>query len=75
MVRAGEVGNPIMTSPSDQGGRPVTPCQSCHKPDVTAVVLAGAFVYLRCTACGFVFALEDRRRLVRPDHQRRIFSW
>jgi uncharacterized Zn finger protein len=62
-----------MTSPSDQGGRPVTPCQSCHKPSVNAVVLAGAFVYLRCTACGFVYAIEDRRSQVRGDHKRRMF--
>jgi hypothetical protein len=63
-----------MTSPRDQGGRPVTPCQSCQKPSVNAVVLAGAFVYLRCTICGFVFAIEDRRRQVRSDHKGRIFS-
>jgi hypothetical protein len=75
MVRPGEVDNPNMLNPSDQGNRPVTPCQSCQKASMTAVVLAGAFVYLRCTACGFVFAVQDRRSFVRPDHQRRMFSW
>jgi hypothetical protein len=63
-----------MPSPSDQGGRPVTPCPKCRTADVTAVALANEFLYLRCSACAFLFVIEDRRSGVRPEHQGRIFS-
>ena len=56
-----------MPSPSDQGGRPVTPCPKCQTADVKAVALASNFVYLRCRACAFLFVIEDRRSGVRPE--------
>ena len=62
-----------MPSPSDQGGRLVTPCPKCQTADVTAVAIASNFVYLRCRACAFLFVIDDRRSSVRPDHQGRIF--
>ena len=65
----------MTTSPSDQGGRTVTACESCRKAELRAVVIASAFVYLRCAACGYVFAIEDRRRVVRADYKGRIFSF
>jgi len=65
---------PNMPSPSDQGGRPVTPCPKCQAADVEAVALSGNFVYLGCMACAYLFAIEDRRSGVRPEHQSRIFS-
>ena len=64
-----------MPSPSEQSGRAVTPCQKCKRSDVKAVAAASNFVYLRCSACAFLFVIEDRRSGVRPEHQRRIFSW
>ena len=48
-----------MPTPSDQGGRPVTPCPKCRTTDVKAVALAANFVYLRCHACAFLFVIED----------------
>ena len=62
-----------MPSPSDQGGRPVTPCPNCERADVKAVTIAGSLVCLRCRACEFLFVIDDRRSGVRPDHQGRIF--
>ena len=62
-----------MPSPSDQGGRPVTPCPKCRTGDVKAVALASNFVYLRCHACAFLYVIEDRRSGVRPEHQGRMF--
>ena len=63
-----------MPRPSEQGGPPVTPCPNCQRADVTAVAIASNFVYLRCSACAFLFVIEDRRSAVPPDHQGRIFS-
>ena len=63
-----------MLSHTDQGRRPVTPCPNCKRADVTAVVLASNFVYLRCSACAFLFVIEDRRTVVRPEYQGRVFS-
>jgi hypothetical protein len=63
-----------MPSPSDQGGRPVTTCPKCQTACVKAVSLASEFVYLRCSACAFLFVIQDRRSGVRPEHQGRIFS-
>jgi len=60
-----------MPSPSDQSGRPVTPCPNCKTATVTAVILARNFVYLRCATCAHVF----RRTVVRPEYQGRVFSW
>ena len=62
-----------MPSPSDQSGRPVTPCPKCRTADVKAVALASTFVYLRCSACAFLFVIDDRRSGVRPEHQGRMF--
>ena len=61
-----------MPSPSDQGGRAVTPCPRCRTAGVRAVALASNFVYLRCSACAFLFVIEDRRAVARPEHERRI---
>jgi len=57
-----------MASPSDQGGRAVTPCPKCQAADVKAVALASDFAYLRCCACAFLFVIEDRRSSVRSAH-------
>ena len=62
-----------MPNTSDQSGRPVTPCPNCQRADITAVVLARNFVYLRCCTCAFVFVMEDRRRVVRPELKGQIF--
>ena len=63
-----------MPTPSDQGGRPVTPCPKCRTTDVKAVALAANFVYLRCRACAFLFVIEDRRGDVCAERQGQIFS-
>ena len=54
-----------MPGPSDLGGRPVTTCPRCQTASVKAVSVASNFVYLRCSACAFLFAIEDRRSGVR----------
>jgi transcription elongation factor Elf1 len=59
-----------MPGPSDLGGRPVTTCPRCQTASVKAVSVASNFVYLRCSACAFLFAIEDRRSGVRPDKGR-----
>ena len=64
-----------MPSPSDHGGRPVTPCRKCRAADVKAIGIASSFVYLRCNGCAFLFVMEDRRRGVRSEHQGRGFRW
>jgi hypothetical protein len=63
-----------MPSPSDQRDRPVTRCRLCQAASVEAVALASNFVYLGCRACAFLFVIEDRRTVVRPEYQGRIFS-
>ena len=63
-----------MPSPSEQSGRAVTHCPKCKRADAKAVAIASNFVYLRCSACAFLFVIEDRRSGVRPEHQGRIFS-
>ena len=65
----------MMPSPSDQGGRPVTPCPNCQTASVTAVILARNFVYLRCAACAHVTVIEERRTAVRPEYQGKVFRW
>ena len=50
-----------MPSPSDQGGRPVTPCPKCRTGDVKAVALASNLLYLRCHACAFLSTSFDDR--------------
>ena len=62
-----------MLSPNDQGDRPVTTCPKCQTAFVKALSVASNFVFLRCSACAFLFVIEDRRGGVRPKHQGRIF--
>ena len=62
-----------MLTPSDQGDRPVTTCPKCRKAYVKAASVASNFVYLRCSACAFLFVIEDRRSGLRPEHQGWIF--
>ena len=63
---------PDMPSPSDQGGRPVTPCPKCRSAAVKALAHASNFVYLRCDACAFLFVIENRRSGTRSEEQDRI---
>ncbi len=66
-----------MPSPSDQDGRPVTPCPKCRTAGVKAIAEASDFVYLRCDACAFLFVIENRRNSVRLERDRiirRLFS-
>ena len=65
--------NPNMPSHSDQSGRPVTPCGKCRTADVRAVAHASNFVFLRCSACRFLFVIENRRSSVRSEHRGGIF--
>jgi hypothetical protein len=60
---------------SEEGVRPVTPCQNCKIASVTAVVLAHDFVYLRCASCARVTVIEERRSAVRPGFEGQIFPW
>ena len=62
-----------MRSHSDQGGRPDTPCPRCRRAEVRAVAHASNFVYLRCSACRFLFVIENRRSGVRSEHRGGIF--
>jgi hypothetical protein len=62
-----------MPSPSDQGGRPVTPCPKCRTASVKALAHASNFVYLRCDACAFLFVIENRRKGVRLGREGRTF--
>ena len=73
--RAANSAVPNMPSRNDQGGRLVTPCPKCRTGDVKAIAVASNFVYLRCSACRFLFVIEDRRRGARSQHQRRFFRW
>ena len=56
-----------MPSPSDQGGRPVTPCPKCGAANVRELAHASNFAYLCCEACAFLFVIENRRRGVRSE--------
>lgn len=40
-------------------------CVKCDAVNVKAATLAGAFVYLRCSACAEVWAVTERRRIPR----------
>ena len=42
-------------------------CPKCHTPHVKAASLAGAFVYLRCTACSEVWSMPERREFRRAE--------
>jgi hypothetical protein len=66
--------NPMAT-PVDPSGRAATPCQNCQSSGVAGVVLAGEFVYLRCTTCGWVWTIPDRRASVRSEDARKVFRW
>jgi hypothetical protein len=56
-----------MPSPSDEGGRPVTPCPKCGAARVRELAQASNFAYLSCDECAHLFAIENRRRGVRSE--------
>jgi ribosomal protein S27E len=51
-----------MTNVADDRPANPTPCPSCGEAHARAATYAGIFVYLRCSDCAHVWAIEDRRQ-------------
>ena len=64
-----------MTSPRDEGRRPVTACPHCQLTTVAPVLRTSMVIYLRCVSCAWVWSIAERRSVVRSDDHVRVFQY
>jgi hypothetical protein len=67
--------NPMETFDALSDVDPTTTCRGCGSSEkVTSATLTGRVVYLRCSRCGVVWCVRERRAGFRVQDARKVFE-